>query len=365
MKKVLAIFAALALVGVLVLGGGYFYYRSEVDGTGAGGQSQQFVVEQGETPTDIAKALKEAGIINSDLFFRLYLKQTGTGPSLQYGTFSLRAGMSYDEIITELQTPAKRQDVVRVTFPEGNTLIQFAKAMEEAGLCTAQQFIDEANNGDFSDIPFWSQIDTDPNTFMKAEGYLFPDTYEFYQDDTVHNMVAKLFSQFNGQITDEMTARMKELGLSLRETITLASLIQEEAGDPANMPGVSGVFHNRLKPGSPYPKMGSDVTWYYISDFIRPYYATLGQQVPDGLEDAYYTGDNDPNSRTGLPAGPLSNPGIDAIKAALYPEDNDYYFFLTDANGKYYYAKTYDEHLANIQKMKSVNAEVKASIGGV
>ena len=104
MKKVLAILAALVLVGVLVLGGGYFYYRSEADGTGAGGQSQQFVVEQGETPTEIAQALKEAGIINSDLFFRLYLKQTGTGPSLQYGTFSLRPGMSYDEITHKIYT---------------------------------------------------------------------------------------------------------------------------------------------------------------------------------------------------------------------------------------------------------------------
>lgn len=272
--------------------------------------------------------------------------------------------MSYDAIIKELQTPAKRTDVISVTFPEGSTLIQFANICEKAGLCSATDFIKAADHDDYSDIAFWTKIDTDPDTFMKGEGYLFPDTYEFYQNESAHDIVHTLYAAFDAKITDAMYQRMDELGMSLRETITLASLIQEEAGDPANMPGVSGVFHNRLKPGSPYPKMGSDVTWYYIADFIRPYYASLGKAVPDGLENAYYTGDEDPDSRTGLPAGPLSCPGIDAINAALYPEENDYYFFLTDLSGKYYYAKTYEEHLANIQAMKKVNAGVKASIGG-
>ena len=96
---------------------------------------------------------------------------------------------------------------------------------------------------------------------MKAEGYLFPDTYEFYADETPHNIVRKLYEQFDKVITPEMYTRMDELGMSLREVITLASLVQEEAGLPANQAGVSGVFHNRLKPDSPYPRMGSDVTW--------------------------------------------------------------------------------------------------------
>ena len=98
MKKVLAILAALMLVCVLALGGGYLYYRSEADGTGAPGQRQQFVVEQGETPNAIADRLEEEGIIGSGFFFRLYLKQTGAGPTLQYGTFTLAPGMSYDDI---------------------------------------------------------------------------------------------------------------------------------------------------------------------------------------------------------------------------------------------------------------------------
>ncbi|MEG2053743.1 MAG: endolytic transglycosylase MltG, partial [Oscillospiraceae bacterium] len=191
-----------------------------------------------------------------------------------------------------------------------------------------------------------------------AEGFLFPDTYEFFADDTAYNMVHKLYAQFDAVMTDELYKKMDEKKMSLNEVITLASLIQEEAGDPANMAGVSGVFTNRLKPNSPYPKMGSDVTWYYISDFIRPYYGGEGN-VPEGIEDNYYTGDDDPKSRIGLPAGPLSCPGAAAINAALNPEESDYYFFLTDLTGKYYYAVTYDEHLSNIATMKKVNATVE------
>lgn len=320
-------------------------------------------VEQGTSPSVIADMLQEQGVIEHSLFFKIYLKLTGSASDLQYGDFMLYEGMGYQELVEKLTT-VKPRETVWVTIPEGSTVFQFASRMEEAGLCTADEFIEEANNGDFSDIGFWSKVDADPNTFMKAEGYLFPDTYEFYADENVHNIVRKLYEQFDKVITGEMYARMDELGMSLREVITLASLVQEEAGLPENQAGVSGVFHNRLKPDSPYPRMGSDVTWYYLDDFVFPYYAKLngveadqGESVtPENIKNAYYTGDNDPNSRIGLPAGPLSCPGRDAIQAALYPEEHDYYFFLTDKLGKYYYATTYEQHQQNLKAAEKVNA---------
>lgn len=356
----------LVFVVVLLLGGWtVMQAMDEIAGGKVHGDTDiTLSIEQGTSPSKIADMLEEQGIIEHSLFFKAYLKLTGASDRLQYGDFVLREGMGYDQIIEKL-SQKKPRATVRVTIPEGSTIFQFAKRIEEAGLCTAEEFIEEANNGDFSDIPFWSKIDADPNTFMKSEGYLFPDTYEFYADETPHNIVRKLYLQFDKEITPEMYARMDELGMSLREVITLASLIQEEAGLPENQPGVSGVFHNRLKPNSPYPRMGSDVTWYYLSDFVFPYYAKLngvdpsqGQSVtPENIKNAYYTGDNDPNSRIGLPAGPLSCPGRDAIRAALYPQEHDYYFFLTDKLGKYYYATTFDGHKKNLAQAEKVNAQ--------
>ncbi len=357
---------ALVFAGVLL--GAAWMVMQAMDEIAGGKQHSEHTItlsiEQGTSPSAIADMLQEQGVIEHSLFFKIYLKLTDAASKLQYGDFVLNEGMGYEDIIEKLSA-VKPRETVWVTIPEGSTVFQFASRMEEAGLCTAEEFIEEANNGDFSDIGFWSKIDTDPDTFMKAEGYLFPDTYEFYADETVHNIVRKLYEQFDTVITDEMYARMDELGMSLREVITLASLVQEEAGLPENQAGVSGVFHNRLKPDSPYPRMGSDVTWYYLDDFVFPYYAKLngvdaeqGQSVtPENIKNAYYTGDNDPNSRIGLPAGPLSCPGRDAIRAALYPEEHDYYFFLTDKLGKYYYATTFEQHQQNLAAAEKVNAE--------
>lgn len=353
------------LFGALLLGGAALVMSAmdEIAGDGSlTGQEVTVEIPQGTRTAEIAQLLQDQGVIEHALFFKGYLALTDKGGDLQYGSFKLRVGAGYDELIEILTQP--QSNTVRVTFPEGSTIFQFARRVEEAGLCTADEFIEAANNVEaYADIPFWSRIEADPNTFMRGEGYLFPETYEFYKDDTPENIVRKLYEQFNDEITADMYARMDELGMSLREVITLASLIQEEAGDPANQADVSSVFHNRLKPDSPYPRMGSDVTWYYLEDFVFPYYAKQagvsdeeGESVtPTEIKYAYFTGDSDPNSRVGLPAGPLSSPGRDAINAALYPSDTDYYFFLTDKNGKYYYANTYEQHQQNITEMERVN----------
>ena len=129
--------------------------------------------------------------------------------------------------------------------------------MEQAGLCSAQEFLDVANNGDFSQFGFWAKREEKPNQFMKAEGYLFPDTYEFFVGDTVYNMVAKIYGEFDNKITAEMYARMDELDMTLTEVVTLASLVQEEAGNEYSKM-VSAVFHNRLASGM---TLGSNVAW--------------------------------------------------------------------------------------------------------
>ena len=238
--------------------------------------------------------------------------------------------------------------------------------MEAAGLCSAEDFLKEANEGDFSEYTFWQYVPDDadaPDRFMKCEGYLFPETYEFLKDDTVHNYVATFYAQFDAQITDEMYAELKKQDMTLPQLITLASFVQEEAGNSQDS-NVAQVFRNRLAADSPYPRLQSNTSSYiqsdsdnnYLWNWVAPYYGGW-DHIPENIVAAY-----DTYSCKGLPAGPISNPGIAAIRAALAPQPNeeakDAYFFVTDLKGSYYYARTLSEHNANCQKAAQVNKTV-------
>ena len=322
-------------------------------------------IPQGSGVAAIAKELKEAGVIRSAYLFRWYVGHKGAAGKLQYGDFTLQTGgYSYDGLIAELSTYAKA-DSVRLTFPEGTTAIAIAQKMEEAGLCTAEEFLEEANTGDFSEYTFWQYVPDDaPDRFMKCEGYLFPDTYEFLTDDTVHHYVATFYAHFDKQFTAEMYKELEKQELTLPEVITLASFVQEEAGNDQDS-NVAQVFRNRLAEGSPYPKLQSNTSSYvqsdednnYLWNWVAPYYGGW-EDIPENIRNAY-----DTYTCTGLPAGPISNPGLAAIQAALAPqcdeEVRDCYFFVTDLSGHYYYAKTYAEHQDNCRKAAEVNQSLK------
>jgi UPF0755 protein len=236
--------------------------------------------------------------------------------------------------------------------------------MEQAGLCTAQEFLDEACSGDFSAYRFWQYVPDDadaPNRFLKCEGYLFPDTYDFYKDDTVHNYVATFYARFDSTMTDELYAEMEAQGMSLNQTITLASFVQEEAGNDQDAK-VSAVFRNRLADGSPYPRLESNASSYiqsdadnnYVWNWMRLYYGGSWDAIPENIRTAY-----DTYATAGLTPGAISNPGLDAIRAALAPDADyvadKYYFFVTDKAGNYYYGHTAEEHAANCKKAAAAN----------
>ncbi len=352
MKKVLAI---LVLLCVVVAGAVMASYSSDVKGSSKRGQDIEVSIPQGSGANAIGSILADKGVIKNSLFFKLYTKQNPP-KSLQYGDFTLNSSMSYEEIINTLSTVRVKKETISVTFPEGFTLIQFAQRMENNGLCTAEEFIETANNGDFSQFTFWNKISEHPDKFMKAEGYLYPDTYEFYLDDTVYNMISKMFANFDSKITDEMYAQMDKIGMSLDEVITLSSFVQEEAGHEKDQPKVAACLRNRIAPDSQQPLLECNVCSYinepgnYVYDYIVEYYGGVNK-VPAGMMDAYNT-----YAIRGLPPGPISNPGISAITNTLWPADDmdGYYFFVTDVKGNYYYAKTYSQHLANCEVAYSV-----------
>ena len=355
------------LLLLLAAGAAVRFAYNEIHGNGAPGSTEVTVsIPQGSGVAAIANKLKEAGVIRSAYLFRWYVGEKGAAAKLQYGDFELTTGSSYDALITTLSQYAKAE-TVRVTIPEGTTAIAIAQKMEAAGLCTAEEFLKEANEGDFSAYTFWQDVPEDkdaPNRFMKCEGYLFPETYEFLKDDTVHNYVATFYAQFDAQITEEMYAALREQDMTLPELVTLASFVQEEAGNSQDS-NVAQVFRNRLAEGSPYPMLQSNTSSHiqsdadnnYLWNWVAPYYGGW-DDIPENILAAY-----DTYSCTGLPAGPISNPGLAAIKAALEPQPDedakDAYFFVTDLKGNYYYAHTLAEHNANCKTAAAVNKSLK------
>ncbi len=353
MKKIAALILVLVLCLAVFIG---FSAFSDIKGKDGGGEVVTIEIPEGSGANSIADILADSGVVKSSMFFRIWAKMNPP-QNLQYGTFEVGKDMSYRDIVKVLSTVQDKKATITVTFPEGFTLMQFARRMENNGVCTAQEFIDVANNGDFSQFEFWNKISEKENRFMKGEGFLYPDTYEFYVGGDVYSMVEKIYANFDSKITPEMYRRMDELGMSLDEVITLASFVQEEAGHPEDQPYVAAVFRNRISPGSPLPRLESNVSSYikaegnYVYDYIIPYYGSE-DLVPRGMADAYNT-----YAVSGLTPGPICNPGVDAITNTLWPAEDfeGYYYFVTDMAGNYYYARTFEEHNANIAKAEKVN----------
>lgn len=363
--KILAIVLLLLLVAAAFVG---FSVKKDIDGGKKTGETVTLEVAQGSGTIKIANQLKEHGLIRYPHIFRWYVGNQNKAGNLQYGTFEIEVGASYSEIIDVLSKTVAASSV-RLTFPEGSTAQNIAAKMEEAGLCTAQEFLDVACNEDFSQFKFWQHVPTNeqaPDRFLKCEGYLFPDTYDFLEEDTVYNYVATFYAQFDKMITDEMYAEMEEKGMTLNEVVTLASFVQEEAGNE-NDAKVAAVFYNRLQPGALVSRLESNASSYiqndadnnYLWNWVRHYYGEKWEDIPANIRKAY-----DTYAVAGLTPGAISNPGMDAIKAALNPDPeyvaDKYYFFVTDNAGTYYYGHTAAEHSANCNKAWAVNKQQTA-----
>lgn len=228
-------------------------------------------------------------------------------------------------------------NVVRVTFPEGSSVSQIAVLLEENGVCSAAEFMAEANNSlNLEDFGF--EIPNPEERAFLLEGYIFPDTYEFYRNESASSAIKRFLKNTAVQLDENILARCSELGYTLDEILIIASIIQEEAGNPAEMGKVSSVIHNRLESSS-FPKLQCDVATFYLRDYVKPY---VNEERYAELVELYNT-----YNCEGLPAGPITNMGMDAVEAALYPEETDYYFFVTDSEGAYYYAETWAEHVEN------------------
>ncbi|MFV0351899.1 MAG: endolytic transglycosylase MltG [Oscillospiraceae bacterium] len=373
------IFIGLILVSLFI---GYLVVNHDISGKGGTAtEPVTITLPSGASSSTIGKLLEDNNLIGNGTFFRYYVRFNKIS-GFQAGDHEISPDMSYEEIIAVLTTAPPAREEVSVRIPEGVSIMKVASLFEEAGFGTAQEFLDTADNLDlFTDITIIQKMkeefDAAPSivVFHRSEGLIYPDTYNFFKDDTLENVIRKLYQQMDSKVTAEMYTQMEEKGITLRETLTLASLIQAEAGHADQQPKVSGVFWNRL--GSTWQQqdgtMGSDVTIRYVRIWIQwniPEYAdktyteiTYDQAraaVGDDLFYAYLTDSSYPGTRKGLPAAPICSVTETALSAALNPETSSYYYFLTDYYENYYYATTLSEHNKNVATMKEMNAKFQA-----
>lgn len=347
---VLIVLLVLVLLAILGVALGLHWLNGEVGGTNRS-VSDTITVEipKGASTAEIANILVENKVIGNAFVFRAYCKYTaGSIGDFQYGTFSVSPMEGYAGVIKTLQTTTAHEDTVTVTFPEGYNAYQMGDVLEKAGLCTKDEFIKALNTNTGFGFGFESEISADPLKLVRYDGFLFPDTYQFFPDATVEDIIKTMLKNFEAKaITPAYTTLREKQGYSLEDWVIFASIIQKEAANVEEMYNVSAVFYNRMKPNSGYPQLESCTTNNYIADYMQPAFAG---KAPQNMLDAY-----DTYGKNGFPVGAIASPGLDALDAALKPNDTPYYFFVTDIEFTHYYGKTYQEHLTNIEKAKAVN----------
>lgn len=228
---------------------------------------------------------------------------------------------------------------IKVTFPEGSNALKMGYILEEKNICKAKDFVDAANKVP-EDFKFSGVIDKKEKRVILLEGYLFPDTYDFYIGENPNSIVKKMLANTEKKISEDTIKKGEKYGMNVDDILTLASIIQAEAHDFENMKKVSGVFHNRLN--SNYKRLESDPTYLYIDKRLSP---IIPQKKKGEYLKNYSTYDI-----KGLPVGPIGNPGEKAIAAAVNPASIDALFFYTDKDGKFIYSKDYKSHQSSYNK---------------
>ncbi|MEA4853587.1 MAG: endolytic transglycosylase MltG [Christensenella sp.] len=321
----------------------------------------EITIEKGSSLNTISEVLYENGLIQNKQVFKLYVDFSDMSSKLKAGTYELSKNMDFDDIIYALQKGQGTAATARVKFMEGVSATNYANTLVESGILkNTTDYMNIVTTGEgFEEYDFVrAAIDKNNASVGKRiyllEGYVFPDTYEFYTNASAKDVIKKQLDRFEEIFTDEYRARAEELGMSVDEVVTLASIIEKEA-KTADFKKVSAVFHNRLD--SEDMRLDSDATIAYAA----------GVQKLDVSE--YLDMDSPYNTRLyrGLPPGPICNPGKAAIEAALYPDEdyNDYYYFtLKDPEtGELVFSKTLEEHNAQVEKYQHLytQADEKAA----
>ena len=262
-------------------------------------------LKKGDSIQTVAKTLEKSGVINNSFFFTLYCNVTGADSGFGEGSFAIDTNMDYEAIVNFLQSNSNQAEVVTITFPEGINLLEIAD--------------------------------------YKLEGYLFPDTYDFYKGEDPKVALGKMINNCQNRFSKEMRETVEKSSYTIDQILTLASIVQAEATDEKDMRMIAGILMNRLDSGSSQDiyRLQCDSTTYY------PYRKQA--DVPEAERETFKSR-YDTYTIEGLPPGPICSPGLDAIKAVLEPspESEGVYYFCHDEDGKAYYASSWSQHQSNL-----------------
>ncbi len=305
-------------------------------------------IPEDATIDDVAEILHENSIISFPGIFKLYAGIKDDNGEFLAGDYSVSPSMSYDELRSAFK-PKVATGTSWITFPEGSTCDEIISILVSYGIGTREGYIDVINNYDFSSYWFVAELPENPDRYYRLEGYLFPDTYEFYNSSSEVTVINKMLSRFNEVFVTDYRTKAEELGFTVDEIITLASIVEKEAGSSADFRNISSVFHNRLKNTGRFPKLESDATVIYAMQVLA------GGVRPDTVTPEDLKLNNPYNSylNNGLTPGAIANPSISAIRYALYPADTNYYYFVADKSGNTLFASDLKGHEQNIASIKA------------
>lgn len=339
---ILGIFFALLLVLLFVI----LYFLSP---SSSESKNVSFIVSDGESLNEIASNLKKEGLIKNEKFFLGYLVIKNSR-QIYAAKYDLNTNMKLSEIVTELKTGGKNADEITITFKEGLNMRQIAKLIasetdnsyeDVLSVNSDTAYIDEV----IKKYPFLTNGIKNKNIYYALEGYLYPDTYNFNSKSvSVKEIFNAMLDNFNNNIK-KYEASIKKSGYSVNNIITMASIVELEGIDADSRKDIAGVFYNRLNNGM---NLGSDVTSYY----------GVSKDMTSDITQSELDSINPYNTRISsmagkLPIGPICNPSLVSIEAALKPTKHDYLYFVADKNGKVYLTKNYETHNKVIADLKN------------
>ena len=323
-------------------------------------------IEAQDDLDSITEKLHEAGLIKYPSLFKFYADLAGVEEKgkISAGTFTLNTMYDYHALVGGMSSTSSYRQTVKVTIPEGYTCAQMFALLEESGVCTAAELEEYCTQSEFSS--YWFLEDVEKGTKYCLEGFLFPDTYQFYTNSTAQQVLIKLLGGFDNHFTDEMVAQLdvlnqrlaamyKKNGLSqsyidqhqltVKDIVTVASMIEKESAFSGESRSISSVIYNRLTNPSNYPKLNIDATVVYA----------LGGKADLTSEDMKIDSPYNTYLYDGLPPGAISNPGQYSLAAALDPEDTKYYFYALDPTAEitsHRFFKTHKEHQAFLDSLE-------------
>ena len=352
--SILVTFVWLALIVIIGVTAGRMLWVCAADVLAFGREDKVVTVSiyESDSMEEIIDKLHNGGLIRYKSLFSLYADISNAEEDIKPGIYDLNTRYDYHALVN-FMSPRSSREVIKLTIPEGYTCRQIFALLEENRICTARDAAAYASGGELAQ--YWFLEGVERGTDNCLEGYLFPDTYEFYKNSTPREALEKMLDNFENRFNGEMLTQLEALNdrltdnYTVREIVIVASLIEKESAAPGESPKVAGVIYNRLfRWGNNPPYLNIDASIVYAQEGDNA-------RINTKLDHPYNTYTN-----TGLTPGPIANPGLSSLKAALNPETHNYYYYvLNPSTGMHQFSTTYEEHQGYVREYATVAPEVE------